>query len=207
MNLSFRISAILAVFATVSMNAIAQKNSTRTTAAAAQTVQPVIVTNTDAQPVPVQVTNPVQPPSSVMINNTPAQAVPVKDLSSAAEAPIWGDIATANFTQIGSATVTLTNSTGKRVMVRYISFRCQMPGTAEIVVQTSGSFGISPLIFPLETKFASATWALAVGGTPVELMVDAGSHTDFIFNRSGNIVGGTCQAYLLGYTVPQPLNP
>jgi hypothetical protein len=79
---------------------------------------------------------------------------------------------------------------------------CQFSVAAQAYVVVDGYLG--PLAFPL-TSLPNVSGAVsAVGGTPVELVMDAGGTVNFHINRTSSAGTGFCKVYLSGYEVPQP---
>jgi hypothetical protein len=123
-----------------------------------------------------------QQTQTVRVVNTNAEAVPVG--TSPAVAPHWSAVrnGTFNNNMIG-LTVSYPHSSGKRAIVRYISVDCQFSVATQAYVTVDGYLG--PLVFPLTSVPHPAIPAVnAVGGKPVELVLDAGGFANFAISRS-----------------------
>lgn len=173
----------------------------------APATQSVIVLNSTAEPVPVQVLNPVQPPGAVTINNGPSQPIPAFDPAAPERAPIFAKLLSLSLTGL-EGQVSFVQSTGKRAMIRHMSMRCTLPSPEEVAVTINGTFGLSPMFVALQSSFLKVDRALAITSMPVNLMIDSGAETTFLFQRSTQNINtpGTakCEVFLIGYTVPQP---
>jgi hypothetical protein len=169
------LAAVLALAAAFSLSGRAEQTNAPQAAQQTQTVQ---VVNSNAQPVPVQ--------------------------TSPALAPYWGAVRNGTFTQdMGGLTIPYTHSSpDKRAIVRHISVECNFSVAAQAYVVVSGYLG--PLAFPLTYLPNGYGNAYAVGGVPVELILDAGGAAYFAISRTTANGTGQCKVYLSGYTVPQP---
>ena len=201
MNTRFTFSALLTltVFAAMGSGAWAQ---TPTPNAAIPPV-PVTVTNSNAQAVPVKVTNPTPPPSAVTINNPASQPVPTTDPTNAAVSPTLAAFVNASLGTSDTVEVPFSQNTGRRFMVRYLSASCssQTPGNYILTVT-----GPNTLFMSIEAKFRGFNFEKAVGGTPVEMMIDSGTEVRFLVSRAANnaATAANCSIAMVGYTVLQP---
>ena len=164
----------------------------------------VTVTNSNAQAVPVKVTNPTPPPSTVTINNSASQPVPTTDPTNATVSPtLAAFVSTSIKPASDEANVPFSQNTGRRFMVRYLSASCssQTPGNYVLAVT-----GPNVLFMPIETKFRGFNFEKAVGGTPVEMMIDSGQEVTFLVSRAPNnaAAAANCSIAMVGYTVPPP---
>jgi hypothetical protein len=142
-----------------------------------------------------------QQPQAVQVVNTNAQPVPVQTAS--AVAPVWQAMAngTFNINSLGLTIPYVNSQPGKRIIVRHISVACQFSVGTQAFVQVDGYLG--PLVFPL-TYLPGPAGGSAVGGTPVELILDSGGFANFAIQRTAVGSDGFCRVNLSGYTVPQP---
>lgn len=164
---------------------------------------PVTVTNSNAQ-VPVKVTNPTPPPSSVTINNSASQPVPTTDPTNAAVSPTLAAFTSASFVgNSDSAVVPFSQKTGRRFMVRYLSAFCTSQTSGNYILRVTGP---NLMVLPIETKVRGFSVEQAVGGTPVEMMIDSGIEVTFQISRaaSNTATAAQCEIDMVGYTVPQP---
>jgi hypothetical protein len=177
------------------------------------------VSDAAAQGPPAQNVNVVNTPT-VMVGNTPSvnvanlptitldtTAVAVKDPTSPALARVWSAIANGDFEdQSPEMTTTYEHPHGfRRAMVRHISVFCQFPAAAQAFMRAFGDSGIAPILITLTTIPFGPNFAYAIGSTPVELILDADTLTNFQFIRNDRSAGtANCGVWLNGYMVPQP---
>jgi hypothetical protein len=156
-----------------------------------------------------------QPNLSVVVKNNPEQAVPVKDLTSIATATAVNFTASFNLTAnvFGAASSFYQVPANRRLVMQYVSMECDLPGSGEATgkIQSDqdhpGGTSFLGVFVPMKAMPFPAQGVgvnRAAGGTPVNLLFDAGRLIQLAVERNNGTGTGSCFVGFAGYLVPLP---